>query len=135
MNSSLQKPGFGRVVGFPASLALFFFAVQPLSAATEIPADHFNDSLINISLENGDSRIDWIANDGSGAVSSTLQRNGTNASLKDHDTVSCPLKEGDSTFVIALPKSTLLDRLTFINENADAQGDLRIAVSNCPLPA
>jgi hypothetical protein len=135
MNSSPQKAGFGRAVGFPASLALLIFAVQSLSAATEIPADHSNDSLTNISLANDDSRIDWIANDGSDAVSSTLQRNGTNASVKDNDTVSCPLKEGDSTFVIALPKTTLLDRLTFINENADAQGDLRIAVSNCRLPA
>ncbi len=37
--------------------------------------------------------------------------------------------------MIALPKSTLLDRLSFINENGNAQGELRIAVSNYRLPA
>jgi hypothetical protein len=136
MNPSPQKAGFGRFVdGFPAGMALLIFAVQPLFASTEIPADRSSDTVTNIALANDDSRIDWIANDGSGAVSSTLQRNGANPSRKDDDTVSCLLKEGDSTFVIALPKRTLLDRLTFVNENADAQGDLRIAVSNYRLPA
>ena len=135
MNPSPQKAGFGLVVGLPARLALLIFAVQPLFADTEIPATRSSDTLTNIALAKDDSRIDWIADDGSGAVSSTLQHNGANASIKDDDTVSCLLKEGDSTFVIALPKSTLLDRLTFINENADAQGDLRIAVSNYRLPA
>ena len=136
MNLSPQKAGFGRVAaGLSARMALLIFAVQPLFAATEIPADRSNDALTNIALAKEDSHIDWIANDGSGAVSSALQDNGANASIKGDDTVSCLLKEGDSTFVIALPKSTLLDRLTFINENANAQGDLRIAVSNCRLPA
>ena len=51
------------------------------------------------------------------------------------DTISCPLQGGDTTFVIALPKAALIDRLTFVNENATARGDLKIAVSNDRLPA
>lgn len=137
MNQSPQKAGLRprAIFSIPAYLTLLIFAVQPLFASTEIPVDRSSDSVTNIALANDDSRIDWIANDGSGAVSSTLQDTEAKASSKDDDTVSCLLKEGDSTFVIALPKSALLDRLTFINENAAAQGDLRIAVSNCRLPA
>jgi hypothetical protein len=37
--------------------------------------------------------------------------------------------------VIALPKTALLDRFTFVNENAAARGELKIAVSNYRLPA
>jgi hypothetical protein len=67
---------------------------------------------------------------------STLQGSNEVAaiSINNHDTVSCRLHVGDSTFVIALPQSALLDRLTFINENGEAQGELHIAVSNFRLP-
>ena len=47
----------------------------------------------------------------------------------------CPLQEGETTFIISFPKTSLLDRFTFINENAAAQGEMRIAVSNYRLPA
>ena len=134
MNPSPQKAGFGRgTLGPFGLLALLSLAVPPLFA--EFPAERPSDVATNIALAKEDSRIDWIANDGSAAVSSTLQHTGANASVKDEDTVSCRLKEGDSTFVIALPKSTVLDRLTFINENGNAQGELRIAVSNYRLAA
>ena len=57
------------------------------------------------------------------------------ASVVDRETISCALPEGLTTFIIALPKNELPDRLTFLNENADARGELRIAVANSPLPA
>ena len=53
----------------------------------------------------------------------------------DNDTVSCSLPEGDTTFIISLVRSSPLDRFTFINENAAARGELRIAVSNEKLSA
>jgi len=57
------------------------------------------------------------------------------ASIIDPDTISCPLQEGETTFIIALSKRALRDRLTFVNENAAACGELKIAVSNSRLPA
>jgi len=53
----------------------------------------------------------------------------------DQDTVSSPLPEGDTTFIIFLARSSTLDRFTFINENKPARGELRIAVANEKLPA
>jgi hypothetical protein len=56
------------------------------------------------------------------------------ALIMDDDTVSCSLQEGETNFVIALPNTALLDRFTFLNENAAARGELRISVSNYRLP-
>jgi hypothetical protein len=53
----------------------------------------------------------------------------------DNDTISCSLREGDTTFIISLVRSSPLDRFTFINENTAARGELRIAVSNEKLSA
>ena len=50
--------------------------------------------------------------------------------VMDRDTVSSPLTEGDTTFIIFLARSSTLDRFTFINENKPARGQLRIAVAN-----
>lgn len=57
------------------------------------------------------------------------------ATIKDDDSISCPLREGQTVFIIAFPKIALLDRLTFVNENAAACGELSIAVSNDRLAA
>src|SRR5438477_3157496 len=53
----------------------------------------------------------------------------------ENDTVSCSLREGDTTFIISLERSSPLDRFTFINENTAVRGELRIAVSNENLSA
>lgn len=50
--------------------------------------------------------------------------------VMDQDTVSSPLSEGDTTFIIFLARNSTLDRFTFINENKPARGELRIAVAN-----
>jgi hypothetical protein len=50
--------------------------------------------------------------------------------VMDQDTVSSPLPEGDTTFIIFLARRSTLDRFTFINENKPARGELRIAVAN-----
>jgi hypothetical protein len=57
------------------------------------------------------------------------------ASIKEDDTLSCLLQEGETTFIISFPKTSLLDRFTFINENAGVRGEMKIAVSNDQLPA
>jgi hypothetical protein len=55
--------------------------------------------------------------------------------VMDQDTVSSPLPEGDTTFIIFLAQSSTLDRFTFINENKPARGELRIAVAKEKLSA
>ncbi|MEP6937896.1 MAG: hypothetical protein ABI871_07490 [Chthoniobacterales bacterium] len=81
--------------------------------------------------------IDCITPDGriSTVASVTDKNRAAIALLKDDDTLSCALPEGETTFIIALPSAAMLDRFTFVNENAGAQGELKIAVSNDQLPA
>ncbi len=54
--------------------------------------------------------------------------------ILDDGTVSCPLPEGETTFVIKIPTPVVHDRFTFLNENAEAAGILKIAVANDRLP-
>src|ERR1700719_1530297 len=74
-----------------------------------------------------DAQIEYIAPDG--------QFSSLTAAFVDTDTISCVLKEGETTFIIELPNNAPRDRFTFLNENADACGELRIAVSDSQLPA
>jgi hypothetical protein len=82
-------------------------------------------------------QIEYIAPDGQLAALSTTTIPAQKASVSfvDHDTISCALREGETTFIIKLPKNSSADRFTFLNENAAACGELRIAVSDSPLPA
>ena len=78
------------------------------------------------------ARIECVTPDGhSGQVSKmAASEPGTNALMIEDDTVTCVLQEGRTDFVVELPKAPVLDRLTFLNENAVAQGELKIAVAN-----
>ena len=46
------------------------------------------------------------------------------------ETIRCPLREGETTFIISSPRNSLVDRVILVNENISARGELRIAVSN-----
>jgi hypothetical protein len=82
-------------------------------------------------------QIEYIAPDGKfsslSAVNPTAHQ--AAAAFIDGSTVTCALKEGETTFIIELPAAATSDRFTFLNENAAACGELRIAVSDSPLPA
>lgn len=52
------------------------------------------------------------------------------ALVLDDNTLSCPLPLGENTFIISLPRIAVLQRFAFINQNASAQGDFDLAVSN-----
>ena len=52
-----------------------------------------------------------------------------------NDAINCSLGEGETVFIISLNDLAPRDRVTFINENAAACGQLTIAVSNQRLPA
>src|SRR5438874_10342902 len=83
------------------------------------------------------AQIEYITPDGqfSPVNAARLAPRAPTAAFVDNDTVSCVLREGETTFIIQLPKNSPRDRFTFLNENAAACGELRIAVSNSPLPA
>ena len=46
------------------------------------------------------------------------------------ETIRCPLREGETTFIISSPRNSSLDRVILVNENMSARGELRIAVSS-----
>jgi len=81
-------------------------------------------------------QIEYIAPDGQfSSLSATHSAtHKPSASFVDPETISCTLREGETTFIIQLSKNSS-DRFTFLNENAAACGELRIAVSDSALPA
>jgi len=85
---------------------------------------------------NQPAQIECISPDGKfspvSAVNPTAHE--STAAFIDGNTVSCALREGETTFIIELPTNATSDRFTFLNQNAAACGELRIAVSNSPLP-
>jgi hypothetical protein len=78
--------------------------------------------------------IDLIGLDGRTIVV-TNKATTPNALLLDDDTLNYPLPAGDTTFVLSLPRISALGRFTFVNENAAAAGEMKIAVSNYRLAA
>ena len=82
------------------------------------------------------AQIEYISPDGQfSALTPPSVTHQPSAAFVDNDTISCVLKEGETTFIIELPKNAAPDRFTFLNENAAACGELRIAVSDSALPA
>jgi hypothetical protein len=83
------------------------------------------------------TQIEYIAPDGqfSSLTAAHLVPHKPTAAFVDNDTISCVLKEGETTFIIELPNNAPRDRFTFLNENVAACGELRIAVSDSPLAA
>ncbi len=111
-----------------------------LPPAFIIAASHYANGAADDSQKigpmNDGAQIECIFPDGRlSSVAATHPAGEAVASFIDNDTISCALREGETTFIIALPKNAPRDRLTFLNENAAACGELRIAVSNSPLPA
>lgn len=88
----------------------------------------------NLARMNCGATIDLIGPDGR-VVPVTEKNSSANALLFDDDTLNYPLPEGETTFVLSFPRTSALDRFTFVNENAAAAGEIRIAVSNYRLPA
>jgi hypothetical protein len=83
------------------------------------------------------ARIECVTPDGqTGQVSKMpTEDSGATALIMEDDTITCLLQEGETNFVIELPPATLIDHLTFLNENGVARGELKIAVSNHRLRA
>ena len=104
-------------------------AGQPVSDATSKSE--------KLALMNCAARIECVTPDGHAGQVLRLpaQDPGATALIMKDDTVTCLLQEGETDFVIEIPQAALIDRFTFLNENAAARGELRIAVSNHRLRA
>ena len=116
---------------------LFGGLALPTVFATELTGEiETPNEAKNLAQMNCGAQIECIMPDGRLATigARTAQNANPTALIMDDDTISCPLQGGDTTFVIALPKAALLDRFTFVNENAAAYGELKISVSNYRLP-
>lgn len=127
---------------FRATCALVFLAAVATihsatagEAPTSLAADASNPAK-NLARMNCGATIDVVDGDGR-IVSSTANNKSATASnlLLDDDTLSFPLAEGETAFIISFPRTSSLDRFTFVNENAAATGEFNIAVSNYRLPA
>jgi hypothetical protein len=130
---------FGRIVlSIVGTLALSGALIQPGSLAAE-PATAAEETNAAKSLPrmNCGAKVDCLTPDGRlVAVPSASEKNSNTAALiMDDDTLSCPLHEGETTFIISFPETSPLGRFTFVNENTEATGEMKIAVSNRPLPA
>lgn len=127
----------GKVSSVLAALLLVSVAASPaLAAETEGVVDDSN-AAKNLARMNCGATIDLITPDGRVAAVPNATENNSSATalIMDDNTLSCPLQEGETTFIITFPRTSLLDRFTFLNENAAAEGEMKIAVSNYRLPA
>jgi hypothetical protein len=88
----------------------------------------------NLARMNCGATIDLIGPDGRAVVVKN-KNSSANALLFDDDTLNYPLTEGDTTFIVSFPKTSILDRFTFVNENGAAAGEITVAVSNYRLAA
>jgi hypothetical protein len=128
----------------PTPVARLFFVIPALLAGTisilaspvASGSEHPNEAK-NLARLSCGAQIEYVSP--TGQVSRVTPASAGNseaaALIMEDDTVGCALPQGDSKFVIALPKSANVDRFTFLNENAAARGELTVAVSNYRLPA
>ncbi|MDP9098700.1 MAG: hypothetical protein M3N48_06855 [Verrucomicrobiota bacterium] len=88
----------------------------------------------NLARMNCGATIEVIGPDGR-IVSVTGTDPSARELLLDDDTLNYPLPEGYTTFILSFPRTSTLDRFMFVNENAAAEGEMTVAVSNYRLPA
>ena len=110
------------------------FAIAPADRSAE---EAVTNVAKNLARMNVGAQIECTTPDGrtTAVATATEDNKGASALIMDDETLSCPLAEGETTFVIKLPNTAQLDRFTFVNENAGAAGNLKISVSNYRLPA
>jgi hypothetical protein len=106
-------------------------------ASNNVPEADDSNAAKNLARMNCGATIDLITPDGRVAEVGNANEKSSSASalIMDDNTLSCPLQEGETTFIITFPTISLLDRFTFLNENAAAEGEMKIAVSNYRLAA
>jgi hypothetical protein len=135
--SRLRPSIVGRLaLSILGALAFSSAPIRPSLAADAAPTERECNATKSLARMHGGAKIDCITPDGRlSEVPSAGEKDSRAAAIKEDDTLSCLLQEGETTFIISFPKTSLLDRFTFINENAGVRGEMKIAVSNDQLPA
>jgi len=125
------------VGGWFGALVLGSLVVQLVCVRTAAITNDTNNGSENPDRLTGGAQIECITPDGRvfPVANPETSTPGAPASMMDDETISCALQEGETTFIIPLFKAALLDRFTFINQNAAARGEFNISVSNSYLPA
>ena len=123
-------------IGLRCAIVLSFLALCPFSVTRAADAAAGRQTKGSVQMKCG-AHIECVTPDGRSAKVSRVPVTDPNAIalIMEDDTVTCLLQEGETSFVIELPKASSLDRLTFLNENGTAHGELKIAVSNHRLAA
>ena len=104
-----------------------------LSSSSLAPAgesDNQNDGnrAKNLARLNVGARIERISP--GGKIVSVAVNDNPAALVLDDNTLSCPLTLGNNTFIVTLSRIALLERFAIINQNAAAEGEFEVAVSN-----
>jgi hypothetical protein len=125
---------------FSAAGLLFLTAIAQPVSADENPAvttlDDASNGAKNLARMNCGATLDVIGPNGRVVtVTNKNKDSSAGALLFDDDTLNYALPEGDTTLVLSFPRTSALDRFTFVNENASAAGEMKISVSNYRLPA
>jgi hypothetical protein len=125
------------VGGWFGAIVLGSLVVQFVCARTAAITNETNNRSENPDRLNGSAQIECITPDGrvSPVANPGTSNPGAPALMMDDETISCALQAGKTTFIIPLFRPALLDRFTFINQNAAARGEFNISVSNSHLPA
>ncbi len=127
----------GRLaVAFVAAVVLVGFVESVLADETSHPVGSSNEAK-NLARMICGAQIECITPNGTVTrASSRLSQDAATAALIMEDqTVSRALEQGETTYILTLPRISLLNRFSFRNENADARGDVTISVSDYRLPA
>ena len=136
--SRFHQCRFGRItLSVLGALAFSGTLLQPSLTANPTPGEAESNAAPSLARMHCGAKIDCITPDGRlSVVPGAGENNSKGAALiMADDTLSCPLQVGETTFIISFPKTSLLDRFTFINENAGVRGEMKISVSNDQLPA
>jgi len=124
--------GFQLIAALVLATAANVFAGE--SAIETTTLDDASNPAKNLARMNCGASIDLIGADGRVMVVANKESS-PSALLLDDDTLNYPLPEGDTTFVVSFPRTSILERFTFVNENGSASGEMTVAVSNYRLSA
>jgi hypothetical protein len=128
-----QSPPFRKqACAAGAMLAALLFSFATVSDAETTLPDASSNRAKNLARLNCGAHIDRIL-PGGGIMSVPVasdQNENPAALVLDDNTLSCALSAGETTFIITLPRIAVLERFAFINQNAAAQGEFELAVSN-----
>ena len=124
------------VLSLLIAFALLGPSIKQSRASWPSTASETESATVNVELSSA-TKIDCVTPDGrlvpvpgTGAEVASLA-----ASMPDAATFHCSLQNGVTTFIISFPNASLVDRFMFVNDNAEVQGDMRIAVSDHRLSA